>query len=127
MATVLMVSVLTMVTAQAQEAATTAKESAEASQVLKHVRVIAFDLPSGTPPSGGRVVLIHLERRDQMIVPLGKTFQPKRGFLFTVDKINKDGSCYVSGTGMSMGRIRVATKAEREGWAHKLRTNGFDT
>lgn len=114
--------------AQTEAVSAEDKEAREAGEVLKHVRVIAFDLPvSETEPSGGRVVLVRLDRKNQMIVPLGKTFEPQRGFIFTVKKINKDGSCYVSGSGISMGRIRVATKAEREAWAKKLRTNSFDS
>ena len=100
----------------------------QAGDVLKKVRVLAFDLPSDPPAaSSGRVVLVRLDRKDQMIVKPGQIFEPEVGLAFTVDKINKDGSVYVSGSGISMGWVKVATKAEREAWTKKLREGGFDS
>ena len=99
----------------------------KAHKVLEKVRVIAYDLP-GDPAGkgGGRLVLVRLDRKDQMIVTRGQTFTPEAGMVFTVDKINMDGTAYVSGSGISMGRIKKATRREREAWSIKLREGRFD-
>lgn len=99
----------------------------EAHKVLEKVRVLAYDLPKDSTAKGsGRLVLVRLDRKDQMIIKQGQLFTPEAGIAFTVDKINKDGTVYVSGSGISMARIKKATKKERDAWSIKLREGKFE-
>jgi hypothetical protein len=105
-----------------------AAEVKEAGKIVDNLRVLAFDLPPDeNVATGGRVVLVRLDRPEQIILKLGQDFDPAPGYLFTLRKINKDGSVYVSGSGLSMARIKVATKAEREAWQRKRRSGGSDS
>ena len=98
------------------------KKENRAHELLSKIRVLAFDLPTDqSGEKGGRVVFIQLDRPAQITVANGGKFEPEKGMVFTVDRINPDGSVYVSGSGITMGRIRVATPAEREAWLKQKR------
>lgn len=100
-------------------AATAEDATNDVHRILDSLRVLAHDAPD--EQGGARVVLVRLDRREQLVVARGQQFEPAHDVLLTVTAINDDGSVYVKGEGLVLGRIRAVTPAERAAWLEQFR------